>query len=103
MSPPTCGPPSRRRERGSIFSAREADLSGLSAEPGLCVDVFRHRVRFVFDETGARGAAATAAAVSARGWSETPEPWTFDRPFLFVLQEESTGAVTFLGRYVGGT
>lgn len=85
---------------GDLFLPQRADLSRISDEPGLCVSVLRHQVRVELDERGARGAAATGAAIVARGWPGKPQVWTYDRPFLFAIESVGTGDVLFLGRLV---
>lgn len=85
---------------GSLFSPGLAELSGISDEPGLCVDILRHEIEFEWDEEGARGTAATAASVAARGWPRKPVDWTFDRPFVFVVESIRTGELLFVGRFV---
>lgn len=88
---------------GSLFAAEQADLSGISDEPGLCVSVLRHQATVELDERGARGAAATGAAIATRGWPAKPESWTFDRPFVFAIESTATGDILFLGRFVKPT
>lgn len=85
---------------GSLFLPSEADLSGISDEPNLCVSVMRHQVTVELDERGARGAAATGAAIVSRGFSAEPQTWTFDRPFVFAIEAVDSGEVLFLGRVV---
>ncbi len=85
---------------GSLFSPQEADLSGISDEQGLCVSVLRHKATLELDETGARGAAATGAAVATRGWPDKPIALTLDRPFVVAIQSTETGEVLFLARIV---
>lgn len=85
---------------GSLFLPSEADLSGISEEPDLCVSVMRHQVTVELDERGARGAAATGAAIVSRGFSAEPQTWTFDRPFVFAIEAVDSGEVLFLGRVV---
>lgn len=87
-------------DAGSMFAARTADFSGMSEESGLCVSVLRHEVCLTLDEKGARGAAATGAAMATRGWPKKPVPVAFDRPFLFSIEEVDSGRILFLGRLV---
>jgi serpin B len=63
-----------------------------------------HKTFLALDEHGTEAAAATAV-VMMRATSivvDPPEPIdvTVDRPFLFAIQQRSTGACLFLGRVV---
>jgi serpin B len=84
----------------TLFDPRTAELSGIHDEAGLCVSVMRHETKFELDETGARGAAATGAAIATRGLPPKPLTMAFDRPFLFAIEDTTTGQVLFLGRLV---
>jgi serpin B len=73
--------------------APSADFSSLSDE-GLWLSAVRHRAVLTVDETGAQGAAATAA-VMTRSAIEAPEgPLDFvaDRPFVAILVDGGTPA-----------
>lgn len=86
---------------GSMFSSQTAEFGKISEEEGICVSILRHEVTLQLDEEGARGSAATGAALAARGWSSKPVPWVFNRPFLYAIESVESGEVQFLGRYVG--
>jgi serpin B len=48
--------------------------------------------------------AATAVVFNSKSGSpEAPHTVTFDRPFLFAISDQSTGALLFLGRVVDPT
>jgi serpin B len=77
-----------------------ADFSGISREAALAISAVVHQANITVDENGTEAAAATAVVVGA---TSAPEPTDvvelhIDRPFLFVLRDTTTGAVTFLGR-----
>ena len=85
----------------------EADFSGVTSHPeGLAIGEVLHQAWVQVDEEGTEAAAATAVMMVALGVpSEPPEPVPFvvDRPFLFVLRDDVTGAVLFFGRVVDPT
>jgi serpin B len=93
----------------TLFIAGKADLSGISIptkEPPLYVSAALHQAFISVDEKGTEAAAATAVvglSGSAPGQPE-PEPvvLTLDKPFVFLIRDTATGAIVFLGRYVGG-
>jgi serpin B len=77
-----------------------ADFSGISRDTALAISAVVHQANITVDENGTEAAAATAVVVGA---TSAPEPTDvvelhIDRPFVFVLRDTSTGAVTFLGR-----
>ncbi len=89
------------------FSRSAADLTGMvSAADGgdeLFVGAAVHKAFIAVDEVGTEAAAATGMVVNAKGgMDETEESVIFqcDRPFLFVLRDEYTDAVLFMGRVV---
>jgi serpin B len=84
----------------TLFDPRSANLSGINDESGLCVSVLRHESKLELDESGARGAAATGAAIATRGMPPKPLAVTFNRPFLFAIKDTTTGQVLFLGRLI---
>jgi serine protease inhibitor len=78
-----------------LFDASKADLSGISAAPGLYVDTFVHEAWVQVDEEGTEAAAATGAAVREVLGSL---PIVCDHPFLFFIRDRVSGALLFAGR-----
>jgi serpin B len=80
-----------------------ADFSGMTggstSKDGLKIDQIVHGAVIEVDERGTEAAAATVITMmptSAR--PEPPEPFQVDRPFLFYLVDDATGAILFQGR-----
>lgn len=71
-----------------------ADFSGMTGSQGLVLAAVEHEVLVKVDEEGTEAAAASGGAMAG---SHGPTV-TVDRPFLFVIRDEPTGAVMFLGR-----
>ena len=71
-----------------------ADFSGMTRGGGLFLAAVEHEALVEVDEEGTEAAAASGGAVAG---SHGPTV-TVDRPFLFVIRDEPTGAVLFLGR-----
>jgi serpin B len=71
-----------------------ADFSGMTGSAGLFIGAIEHEAVVEVDEKGTE--AAAASGVSMLG-SHGPTV-TVDRPFLFLIEDEPTGAVLFLGR-----
>jgi len=81
----------------------EADLSGMAkgdAGESLSVDEVVHQSYVGVDEQGTEAAAATAVVVTESATTVESEPFemTVDRPFLFLIRDEETGSVLFVGR-----
>ncbi|WP_225409511.1 serpin family protein [Stigmatella hybrida] len=74
-----------------------ADFSGLTQQEKLAIARVEHKAFVSVDEKGAEAAAATAVIVAP---PSVPEPLTVDRPFLFLIEDEETKTVLFLGRFV---
>lgn len=79
-----------------------ADFSGIAPEP-LFVDKVLHAAYVKMDEQGTEAAAVTA--VEEKKSEPPPDPdrpidFRVDRPFVFVIRDNVTGSVLFLGRVV---
>jgi serpin B len=84
------------------FNPGAADLSGIAGAPGdLYISKVVHQAVVRVDEDGTRAAAATAV-IGTRG-GIAPESFKVDRPFLFFIRDKATGAVLFMGRFMGTT
>lgn len=76
-----------------LFDEGKADLSGFTAVENY-VKFVRHKTRVDVNEDGIEAAAATAVVMS----NMTLYPIVvFDRPFVFMIQHQTTGAILFLG------
>ncbi len=82
------------------FNPAKANFSGISAEK-LVLNEVAHAADLKVDEEGTIAAASTvvgAEATSARAFRRTPVRFNADRPFLFFLRDDRSGAVLFAGR-----
>jgi serpin B len=87
-----------------LFTPAVADLTGISTDqPPLSVSDVLHQAYISVDEKGTEAAAATGVA---GGTAPPPPPLhvtlTLDKPFVFFIRDSATGAILFLGRYIGG-
>jgi serpin B len=81
------------------FDPSRADFSGMDGARALYIGDVLHKAFVAVDEDGTEAAAATAVIMKLT--SAMPgEPMVFkaDRPFIFVVYDQQTGSVLFLGR-----
>lgn len=77
------------------------DFSGMvTGGDGLSIAEVYHQATIEVDELGTVAAASTAVVMMQRASSRPPVDFVADRPFLFAVVEELTGAVLFLGHVV---
>lgn len=76
--------------------SEQADFSGIRDD--LYIDRVLHKAVIEVNEEGSEAAAATVV----RGWGKSapmpPTPFIADRPFMFIIVEEETGAILFMGK-----
>jgi serpin B len=86
----------------SAFRSGRADFSAMTADEPLVIDRVIHQAVVTMDEAGTEAAAATAITMLRSSVREPGEVVTFraDHPFLFLVRDEPTGAVLFVGRVV---
>ena len=81
----------------------EADLSGIAGAPGdLMVDAVVHKAFVAVDERGTEAAAATGIGVVLTSYTP-PAVFQADRPFVFLIQDDASGLVLFMGRLADPT
>ena len=87
----------------AAFSPSEADFSGMDGKRDLYISAVVHKAFVNVDEKGTEAAAATAAVVGTMAVRrpQQPEEFKADHPFIYVLRDTRSGAILFLGRYVG--
>lgn len=78
-----------------------ANFSAITKAVPLQIGQVDHAADFMVDEEGTIAAAATVISVEATAEQAPPAnpvPFTANRPFLFFLRDDRTGAVLFAGR-----
>ena len=86
-----------------VFDPAQSDLSGLTGKPRSeaqsTIDQIAHRAVIEVAEEGTEAAAATAVVVTTRAMRpDEVERFQIDRPFLFMISDDKTGALLFEGR-----
>jgi len=79
----------------------QADFSGIATAEELKIDAVIHKAFVDVNEEGTEAAAATAvtlAPTSAIVDRQEPVLFRADHPFVFLIRDQQTGAILFLGR-----
>ena len=85
----------------SLAFSRDADLSGMSGEKNLFIDEVLHKAFIEVSENGTEAAAATAAVIGLKSaLREEPARFNADHPFLYLIRDQQTGCIIFIGRLV---
>jgi serpin B len=82
---------------GMVDAFDAADFSGMTGQRGLVISEVVHKAFVDVNEEGTEAAAATAVLMARSIPPPTPL-FRADHPFLFLLRENSTGSVLFMGR-----
>jgi serpin B len=78
-----------------------ADFSGMCSPEKLWIDEVIHNAFVDVNEEGTEAAAATAAVMVTAALQRPPKPratFRADHPFIFVIRDNQTGAILFMGR-----
>ena len=77
-----------------------ADFSGMNGKKDLFIDEVIHKAFIEVSENGTEAAAATAAVISLKSALREPEIFKADHPFLYLIRDQQTGSIIFMGRLV---
>jgi serpin B len=78
----------------------QADLSGMNGDGGLLIQSAVHKAFVTVNEEGTEAAAATGISV---GVTSAPPSFRADHQFLFLIVDNVTGSLLFVGRVVEPT
>jgi len=74
-----------------------ADFSGMDGTTDLMITAILHKAFVAVDEEGTEAAAATAVVVGIKSMPMFEE-FRADHPFFFLIRENASGSILFLGR-----
>jgi serpin B len=83
----------------SAFDRHNADFSPINGNHDLYVSTLLHKAFLDVNEEGTEAAAATYGGMATLGVMRARE-FTADHPFLFLIRDNATGSILFLGRVV---
>jgi serpin B len=82
----------------SAFTPGEADLSGMTGSKELFLSTVIHKAFVDVNEEGTEAAAATAVVARTPGPPVEVKIFRAEHPFLFLIRDNRTGSIVFLGR-----
>jgi serpin B len=83
-----------------------ADFSGMDGTKNLLINDVIHQAFVDVNEEGTEAAAATGVVMRLAVAPVNPEPvpvFRADHPFIFIIQDDETGAILFMGRVINPT
>ncbi|OHB77236.1 MAG: hypothetical protein A2Z25_08330 [Planctomycetes bacterium RBG_16_55_9] len=80
--------------------SRSADFSGMNGKKDLFISAVIHKAYVDVNEEGTEAAAATAVTMKLTSIGPGPRPPVFraDHPFLFLIRDNQSGSILFIGR-----
>lgn len=85
------------------FDSTAADLSGITGQRGLSVNAVVHKAYVDVNEQGTEAAAATGVGIRAMAFRRPALIFRADHPFLFVIRDNKSGSLLFMGRVTDPT
>jgi serpin B len=83
------------------FSLGRADFSGMNGKKDLFISAVIHKAYVDVNEEGTEAAAATAVTMKMTSVGPTRMPvFRADHPFLFLIRDNVSGSILFIGRVV---
>jgi serpin B len=82
------------------FSMGLADFAGMDGTDLLFIGAVLHKAFVEVNEEGTEAAAATAVLMMKMSMPMPPPVFRADHPFLFLIRENKSGSILFLGRVV---
>ncbi|MBN2591300.1 MAG: serpin family protein [Sedimentisphaerales bacterium] len=83
--------------------SNNADFSGMSERKDLFISNVLHKAFVEVNEEGTEAAAATAVVMKMLSIPSPPSVFRADRPFIFMIRDNATQSILFIGRVVNPT
>ncbi|HEX4053549.1 MAG TPA: serpin family protein [Tepidisphaeraceae bacterium] len=83
---------------GLAFTRGRADFSGIDGDRDLFISAVLHKAYIAVDEEGTEAAAATGIVMMPTVAFMPRNTFTADHPFLFIIRDQISGAMLFIGR-----
>jgi len=87
------------------FQQGKADFSGMTGNRELWISAAIHKAFIDVNEEGTEAAAATALAIESMAMARNAPPIVFraDHPFVFLIRDNPSGSILFMGRVADPT
>ena len=85
----------------TAFHWQEAEFPYFCNYPCYIRQMFQV-AKIKLDEEGTEAAAVTVIGMESTGMPPVPTPFYANRPFLYIISEQSTGTIFFIGQFAGG-
>jgi serpin B len=85
----------------TAFDESKADFSGMTGKQDLFISKVIHKAFVEVDEEGTEAAAATGIMMEMKSAGPDMEPpviFNADHPFMFVIKQNTTGNILFIGK-----
>jgi serpin B len=82
------------------FHSGSANFSGMTGNTSLFISNVLHQSFLEVNEEGSKATAATAVVMEQKSVPKEPSIFRADHPFLFLIRDNRTGSLLFLGRLV---
>ncbi len=82
------------------FDPNSADFEGIDGKKDLYVTGVFHKAYVAVDEKGTEAAAATGIVITETSIEMPQETFRADHPFIFLIQDDKTGLILFLGKVI---
>ena len=76
----------------------KADFSGMTDNKELFISDVVHKAFVDVNETGTEAAAATAVEMALLAMPKPKPQFRADHPFIFIIRDNATGSILFMGR-----
>jgi serpin B len=94
-------PASRKMGMTDAFEMARADFTGMGWPKGkLYISQIKHKAFVDVNEEGTEAAAATAVEMATKSAIDRAEVFRADHPFFFIIRDNRSGAVLFMGRMI---
>jgi len=80
------------------FDPNKADFSGITTLEKLFIEFAIHKAFVDVNEVGTEAAGVTGIGISATSEETDPPVFNADHPFIFIIQDNETGNILFMGR-----
>ena len=85
------------------FDLAKADFSGMTGTKELFISAVLHKAFVEVNEEGTEAAAATGVVIGLKSKPAPPPVFRADHPFVFMIRDNATGSILFIGRVADPT